>query len=663
MKITRIIAKNFKTYNDLDLDLSVSEEKPIILIGGENGGGKTTLFQAIYSALYGLKISNETDFKKFQNAGALPKNLNRIELIIHFDGMVLTNNYTYILKRVYILNAQNQPVESVELNFNGNIYAYGTATPPAQRKENEAEVNKIIKANLPQELSKYFLFDAMEAGDLLKKEYLNKVIKENIENVMGFNKYLQLGEITKNLEEEETAQSIKNATDRKNYLHLVAEKKKEEELVTTLEEDLKRAFEYDFNEKESYQIAKEGKEQHLNIQQQIKILTAQIEEVYKKESDFTVNGEAFLKDIELQVFVPKLINSIRNEIELIFVEKKQQPQTELPDLAQLNTVTDSLLRFLDENSFLKTQPESTKEAFITYFFEKAKAENKKLGKYDFLDKEDVTNFEKLLGMSSSNYFSILEQQKTSFEREIISLPTLEAKLLGLQNSTTTGNEEIIRSYENNTKKIAEFRETIKLQQNKILELEKKIRPYDLSDEETPNPKLELLKKLVTLFGTISNDLLKNKKANIETAMKTDLNIMLIPYKNQIEKVTLSEDLSNFSFKIYHKMGNEIYLDQLNAASKQIIIQVLLKSLHQYGDYNPPVMIDTVFGFLDENSRALLLENYFPKLSHQTILLSTDTEIRKNIDLQKLEGFISKKYTLKRDVENQSTKVFEGYFEK
>lgn len=44
MLITKIIAKNFKTYRELDLDLTVNEEQPIILIGGENGGGKTTLF-------------------------------------------------------------------------------------------------------------------------------------------------------------------------------------------------------------------------------------------------------------------------------------------------------------------------------------------------------------------------------------------------------------------------------------------------------------------------------------------------------------------------------------------------------------------------------------------------------------------------------------------
>jgi DNA sulfur modification protein DndD len=58
-------------------------------------------------------------------------------------------------------------------------------------------VNKIIKANLPQELSRYFLFDAMEAGNLLKEDQLNRVIKENIENVMGFNKYMVMAKVQK----------------------------------------------------------------------------------------------------------------------------------------------------------------------------------------------------------------------------------------------------------------------------------------------------------------------------------------------------------------------------------------------------------------------------------------------------------------------------------
>ena len=144
-------------------------------------------------------------------------------------------------------------------------------------------------------------------------------------------------------------------------------------------------------------------------------------------------------------------------------------------------------------------------------------------------------------------------------------------------------------------------------------------------------------------------------------MKKDLNDNLAAYKNVVERVELSENLKDLSFRIFHTSGNEIYLNQLNTASKQVVIQVLLKSLHRYGDYDPPVMIDTVMGVLDEKSRATVLENYFPNLSNQTILLSTDTEIRKETDLKKIKTFISKTYTLIRDKELQKTEIEEGYF--
>jgi DNA sulfur modification protein DndD len=168
-------------------------------------------------------------------------------------------------------------------------------------------------------------------------------------------------------------------------------------------------------------------------------------------------------------------------------------------------------------------------------------------------------------------------------------------------------------------------------------------------------------KLKPIFTEISSALLKRKKTQIEAEMKQQLNKLLLAYKGCIERVELSDTLEQFNIRLFHTHGNEISLTNLNAASKQIFIQVLLKVLRNLGDYNPPVMIDTVMGVLDEASRDALMEEYFPRLSTQTILLCTTSEIRKDSDYLRLEPFIAKTYTLVRNVEEQCTTVEEGYF--
>lgn len=133
MLIQRIKVSNYKTYLDLDLDLSVDDERPIILIGGSNGGGKTTLFEAISGALYGLKIENKEHFNELLNQGAVGDVKPEISLEITFTGKVLGQEQKYILRRLYALNPSGRPLESVRLNMNGNVFVYGTMTPQKER--------------------------------------------------------------------------------------------------------------------------------------------------------------------------------------------------------------------------------------------------------------------------------------------------------------------------------------------------------------------------------------------------------------------------------------------------------------------------------------------------------------------------------------------------
>ena len=194
MKIKRIYAENYKTYKQLDLDLEVTADRPIILIGGGNGCGKTTLFDAIYHALYGLDVKTPRQFEELFNAGERitsgMKN-KHIVLQVDFSGFVVNKEQQYRLKRAYML-AEDRVLESVTLSMGGNTFTYGSGSTAQQRSANEEVVNKIIAANLPKELSYYFLFDAMKTSDLLKEEQINKLIEKNINSVMGFSKYSRL---------------------------------------------------------------------------------------------------------------------------------------------------------------------------------------------------------------------------------------------------------------------------------------------------------------------------------------------------------------------------------------------------------------------------------------------------------------------------------------
>lgn len=660
MLIKRIKAKNFKTYLNLDLDISVDDDKPIILIGGVNGGGKTTFFEAIYGALYGLNITTAKTFRELLNAGAVNQTDDKIELELHFSGRVLNEEQEYILNRTYILNTADKPVEAVKLNMNGTIFNYGTATPVSQRAEQEAQVNKIIKANLPQELSRYFLFDAMEAGNLLKEDQLNRVIKENIENVMGFNKYMQLAASSENLYQVKTAQRLEVENEKKEYLELVERKNKLKEVLINLNNNLGQSLNYSVQNKELYDNLKSGLNEETTINSKIEQTKLGIENTLKKEEVFRSDLNKFLKEIELNVCIPKVQEALKHEVQLILKVKEEvlnNNTTNLP-IEQIEVISSSIIKYLEDNQ-LTSKPVST-ENLVNYIVNST-ANVKNTDVYAFLEHSDVKALESLLNMKTVNTFPVLERQKNELDSAIQQVPAQNTFIEQMKAQVTGRDYSILKAYEENESKIKSYETEIAEKQGEVKKIEGRIHQFDIQISQEPDPKYDTLGKLKGFFEDVANQLLIVKKQQIESKMKQDLNIILAAYKDVIDRVELSENLSNLTFKIFHKSGNEIYLNHLNTASKQIVIQVLLKSLHQFGDYDPPVMIDTVMGVLSEESRAAVLEHYFPQLAHQTILLSSDSEIRKGAEFDKIEPFISKTYTLQRDREKQLTEIIPGYF--
>ena len=660
MLIQRIKISNYKTYLSLDLDLTVDDDRPIILIGGANGGGKTTLFEAISGALYGLKIENKEHFMELLNQGALNTAKPEISLQITFVGKVLGQQQKYILKRVYQLNPQGKPLESVSLNMNGNMYVYGTMTAPKDRVKAEQEINKIIKANLPQELSQYFLFDAMQSSELLKKNVFAQTIRDNFENVLGFKKYLQLKRAAEKLQQEWAQQRLEAEKEAQEYNELCAQKDKLTADLNTCIAEQDTKYKYLASVEVEYKRAKDGAQEASALNKKIQELASKIDDIVKRAATYAEDLKAFVDNIEIDLFLPKLAANLAQEINNILhiKEQLQKENTGAYPLETLKDVTNKIITYLKDLSLCS---ESVDEEQVVSHIVAIQNSTNKEDPFGYLDEAEVTALSNLVKRTGSNQFIALDRQRQELEIQLSTLDNLRSQKQTLEQTQAGGNEYLIQNYEAAQKQIEKLKVQEATLKADIQRLEKRIHQFDVQIQQEPDIKFDTLVKLKPLFEKIADSLLKKKKAQIESEMQQQLNKLLVSYKGHVAKVELSDSIEQFNIKLYHTAGNEISLNQLNAASKQIFIQVLLKVLRNLGDYNPPVMIDTVMGVLDNESRDALMEEYFPQLAEQTILLCTTSEIRTDSDYIKLEPFISKTYTLHRNVEAQNTTVEDGYF--
>lgn len=660
MIIKRIKTKNYKTYLSLDLDLSVKPDQPIILIGGMNGGGKTTLFEAICGALYGLKIKNKAHFQELLNNGAIGKVEPTIVLELTFEGMVLGRMQEYLLRRTYKLNPADKPVENVLLNMDGTPFSYGTATPPQQRAINEQQVNKIIKANLPQELSKYFLFDAMQSSELLKENVFAQIIKDNIQNVMGFNKYLQMKNAAEHQQQEWAARRLEAQKEAEEYNGLCEQRN---QLVELQEENAKLQddkYKYLTSIQTEYDAAKEGAKESAETERKIQELEASVKDTQELSKRYNTQLKHVVETLEINVFFPKLAQGITNEVNDIIRQKEalKQEREGVLSVEQMREVTTKILGYLKSKYLC---PESVEDDDVVAYLKSQQESLHRKDNYAFMDESELEALKNLLNANAVNEFITLNDSRHDLEKRLENYDNQLRQISLLRRSMVNGNIEIIKAYEEASRELESLKKEADNRKVNIKKLEQKIHQFDVQIQQEPDVKYDMLVKLKPFFEDVADTLLRRKKEKIEEDMKEQLNKLLISYKGCIAKVELSDRMENFTIRLYHKAGNEISLNQLNAASKQIFIQVLLKVLRNLGDYNPPVMIDTVMGVLDEESRDVLMEEYFPGLAEQTILLCTTSEIRKDKDYLKLEPFLSRSYTLVRDVERQSTHIEEGYF--
>jgi DNA sulfur modification protein DndD len=656
MIIKKLILHNFRVFqgtHEIELEPSggANGDKPIILFGGLNGAGKTTILTAIRLALYGRLAFDD-----------LQQNQDYIEQLTAFihNGVSL---------------AQQPNEASVNLVFTYN------------KDGEESEFSVIRSWERGKKDSLTLLQNGWTLGELNYDQcqgFLNELIPHGIADLFFFD-----GEKIASLAEDESGKVLQTAVRRLLGLDLVAKLRSDltiylkrqnadvsgllqQEQIKELEEQSIRVTE----SAEQYRYSADLKKTSIDlisadIRKHEGLLAAQGGAFARTKAQETIRVDELIKEQSL------LEKTIRHEFEGT-LPYSLAPKALANLLAQLNKESSikrsndfsielrSFLTELDKNESFNSM--ETKKAVINAIetqHQKYLA-NKPSGtvQLDISEREcgalqqavnvdsraSWLRFDKARDALAENEHSI-EQASANIARA----PDDEQLLDAFQTIRTLDTKYQLGLLE--YKSLLE-KSRVALQQK--LDCAKQLQKIHDKERSLHNSSTAVRNGNNTLA------LLDNYADALTLARVRKLEVK---FSDAYHRLARKEDLqlsarinpSTFDVELVDDQGIAINRKTLSAGEKQIYAIAILEALAKTSGRQLPVIIDTPLGRLDSHHRDKLIDNYFPTASHQVILLSTDTEVNEHYFFKKLKTHTSHTYQICFDGASKSASLKSGYF--
>jgi len=203
-------------------------------------------------------------------------------------------------------------------------------------------------------------------------------------------------------------------------------------------------------------------------------------------------------------------------------------------------------------------------------------------------------------------------------------------------------------------------ENLELQEKTIISLLNSQIRMNLSKRKIDKKRLaglEMGPKVQDVLEDYSN-ILRNKKLELLERYILEGLTMLLHKTNFIEKIKINKE--TFEIKLFKGNDDEITKDMLSKGELQMYSTSIVRALAKTSGRPLPFMIDTPLARLDEDHRKSLVRDFYPVASHQTIILSTDSEINYE-HYKELAPYITKSYVIAYDSDNGKTVLHGNYF--
>lgn len=661
MIFRQLVLQNFGPYlgrQTIDFDTETDNEgnpRPIILLGGMNGGGKTTLMDAIRLAFYGQRAQCSTrgnlsysDFlTQCVNRNARATDESAIELA--FDRVHDSQLVTFRICRRWTRNPKNGK-DTLDIS-----------TTPWLQEAFTKTWDERIEYILPLGISNLFLFDGEQVKELADLDAPPTPVVEAIQSLLGLELAERLStdlDILVNRKRKELA-SAKDLANIDELEEKINDLKQQQQIAVEEKSSLENQFaraEKKHQEASDKFLTEGGKiaADRAKLETQIKSLNTAAEQTRERLR------AAAATTLPCSLIAPLLEQAQRQG------EKELKRKDAIAARDLIRDRDRRLLEYLNSLSLPKPKVKKIQD-FLT-------RENQELESAIDPNLEPWLDIEADTLNQLSNFLNReLKQQIETVETHCAQLKQIEDEIASLeQQLQTAASPETYKKLEQNVKttqnELLKVKTALEDKQRQFNELEiklkaaiKELENYSQENIDRKNNE-HIIQSAAKVQQTLKlfRERLTLKKLNKLEVEVTQCFRHLLHKSNLVHRVAI--DTQTFSLSLFDPQGQPVPKHRLSAGEKQLLAIAFLWGLARVSGRNLPVAIDTPLGRLDSSHRTNLVERYFPCASSQVILLSTDTEIGKTeIEQLRKQNAIAREYLLKYDPDQRQTAIEPGYF--
>lgn len=695
MKFSNIEINNFRQYyNSVNVDLETNDERNIVIIGGRNGYGKTNFLLSIVWCLFGDKISQidenfkkeiqkEKNYSSFMqqsiNWTAKKQNKTKFSVSIKISDIELpelktlnSNTDSILIKRTFDVASMNENLSIIDVASSLEIF-----------DDESDKINFINDYIIPIDAAKFVFFDAEKIAEIANLSIKDEgsFINDALGKILGLDTYETLIE-----DIEFYINSLKKEGASKNLQEQIINNEKaieiSEDQINNLEEENAEKL------KEIDDLKKKIREYDNLISQHSK----QGNSTFDRNAVVIEIDKLKVKELELN----ERFNELSEIIPLAILTGKLEEVKEHLDIQEKNELSqntskenkDKIENFIELLFNKPPEPDNSTMSLRDKMFYYEKAQN--LGSQLFNEngentelefEHDLNNSEKKLITDAINLINT--QSKDLFESTIEEFNEIKIKLSELNKTLSKVDadleDELILDYSSkketadfniaeknrqigeNNQQITKLRSDIVRLNQQLVTLVKKV---DINEQN----KLRIQKsnQYIDVLHQFLDEQKNKHKDSLEDTILSELKILMHKLNSETDQIKFIEEVKvtilasgqGMKITLFDQDDNEIRKESLSSGEKQIYISCLIKAILKESVKNLPIFIDTPLGRLDEEHRDNITKKYYPALSEQVVLFSTNSEITPK-RFKEISGNISKSYLLFNDGVNTNLKS--GYF--